>query len=193
MNIKINPAASNTPAESAFALADDEFRQALESASEVSAYEKLSSNENAFVAISPKYEEKLKQDPDLAEETAKRIENLARAYGGDPKDNIIVIDRRGEMKYYSTKKTDREKRLEEIEAESLKEAIKARLRRKARLDAYFKLVERGAIKRKLIEQENAKRARNKRYRTNMAKLNSTAQSLTGAVTTAADILSMLDF
>lgn len=159
-----------------------------------SAYNSIYFNQKSFVAISPKFEKKMQDDPKLAEETAQKIENLTKLYGGEWSGNVIVIDRSGEIKHFRTKPTDREKELEKLEAESIKEAIKARLRKKARVDAYFKIVERNAVKRKLIEQENAKRPRDKRYRYNTAKLNSAVQSILGSnpAATAADILSMLE-
>ncbi len=158
-----------------------------------SAYNSIYFNQKSYVAISPKFEKKLQDDPALAKETAQKIENLTKVYGSDWSSSIIVIDKSGEIKHFQTKPTDREKSLEELEAESVKEAMKARLRKKARLDAYFKVVERAAVKRKLIEQENAKRPRDKRYRCNVAKLNSIAQSILGeSPSTAADILSTLE-
>lgn len=156
-------------------------------------YNSIYFNKKSFVAISPKFEKKLQDDPALAKETAQKIENLTKVYGSEWNSSIIVIDKSGEIKQYNTKPTEREKKLEELEAESIKEAIKARLRKKARLDAYFKVVERAAVKRKLIEQENAKRPRDRRYRYNVAKLNSIAQSILGETpSTAADILSALE-
>jgi len=178
--------------------ADSGFSEAVADAinSRGSAYNSIYFNQKSFVAISPKFEKKLQTDPELAEETARKIENLTKLSalcGGDRNSSVIVIDRSGEIKQYHTKPSEREKRLEELEAESLKEAIKARLRKKARTDAYFKLVERNAVKRKLIEQENAKRPRGKRYRYNSAKLNSAIRSIIGSEpATAADILSMLE-
>ncbi len=175
--------------------ADNGFSEAVINAvnKRDSAYNSIYFNKKSFVAISPKFEEKLQKDPALAEETAQKIENLTKLWGGEQNNNIIVIDRRGEVKQYCTNRGKREKELEELEAESIKEAIKARLRKKARVDAYFKIVERGAVKRKLIEQENAKRPRGKRYRYSVSKLNSVAQSILGQnPTTAADILSMLE-
>lgn len=159
-----------------------------------SAYNSIYFNQKSFVAISPKFEKKMQDNPKLAEETAQKIENLTKLYGGEWNGNVIVIDRSGEIKHFRTKPTDHEKELEKLEAESIKEAIKARLRKKARVDAYFKIVERNAVKRKLIEQENAKRPRDKRYRYNTAKLNSAVQSILGSnpSATAADILSMLE-
>ncbi len=196
MDLKINDLSAVTAKASAKATDfDDGFKQAVENAviDRDAAYNSIYFNKKSFVAISPKFEKKMQQDPKLAEETATKIDNLTKVYGGEWKDNIIVVDRSGDIKRYSTKQSKREKELEELEAENLKAAIKARLRKKARIDAYFKIVERGAIKRKLIEQENAKRARNKRYRTNLSRLNGVAQSIVGAnPSTAADILSMLE-
>lgn len=196
MNIRIKNLSELAAKPAAKASAsDDEFKQAVENAviERNDAYNSIYFNKKSFVAISPKFEKKMQQDPKLAENIAEKIDNLTKIYGGEWKDNIIVIDRSGEIKQYSAQQSKREKELEKLEAENLKEAIKARLRKKARSDAYFKIVERGAIKRKLIEQENAKRTRNKRYRTNIAKLNSVAWGIVGEnPSTAADILSMLE-
>lgn len=175
--------------------ADSGFSEAVMDAMNDSGsdYNSIYFNKKSFVAISPKFEKKLQDDPALAKETAQKIENLTKVYGSEWNSSIIVIDKSGEIKQYNTKPTEREKKLEELEAESIKEAIKARLRKKARLDAYFKVVERAAVKRKLIEQENAKRPRDRRYRCNVAKLNSIAQSILGKTpSTAADILSALE-
>lgn len=197
MSIKLrelNTLSSNRPRNTASA-ADSGFSEAVMNAinDRDSAYNSIYFNQKSFVAISPQFEKKMQRDPELAEQTAQKIDNLTKVFGGDRKNNIIIIDRRGEVKQYCTQSDERLKKAEELEAESIKEAIKARLRKKARIDAYFKIVERGAIKRKLIEQENAKRPRGKRYRTNVAKLNSVAQSMVGAnPTTAADILSTLE-
>lgn len=176
------------------ATADSGFSEAVADAinDRDSAYNSIYFNQKSFVALSPKFEKKLQEDPELAEQTAQKIENLAKLSelcGGNRNSSVIVIDRSGEIKQYCTKPSKRDKKLEELEAESLKEAIKARLRKKARVDAYFKIVERNAVKRKLIEQENAKRPRNKRYRYNSSTLNSAVQSIIGSnPTTAADIL-----
>lgn len=176
--------------------ADDGFSEAVINAinDRDSAYNSIYFNQKSFVAISPQFEKKMRQDPELAEQTAERIDNLTKAFGGDYNSSMIVIDKRGEIKHYQTRTDERTKKAEELEAESLKDAVKARLRRQARLEAYFKIVKRNAIKRKLIEQENAKRPRGKRYRANVAKLNSVAVSLVGGTvpTSAADILSMLE-
>ncbi len=148
------------------------FLQAVEEALD-SAYGSIYFNKETFVAISPKFEEKLLKDPKLAEETVQKIDDLARLGG---KDSIIVIDRSGDISQYRTKPDERQRRAEHIEAEERKEALKARLHRKARVEAYFKIVKRNAIKRKLIEQENAKRPR-KRYGISVSKLDSVARSI----------------
>ncbi len=137
------------------------------------AYESIYFNKSSFVAVSPKYEEKLLSDPKLADELAEKIDKLS-ALGG--KDSIIIVDRRGEISQYRTKPDPRQERAERIEAEERKEALKARLRKKARVEAYFKIVKRNAIKRKLIEQENAKRPR-KRYGISVSKLDGMARSI----------------
>lgn len=176
--------------------ADEGFSEAVLDAinDRGSAYNSIYFNRKAFVAISPQFEKKLQQDPDLAEQTAQRIDNLTKVFGDNYKNNMIVIDKRGEIKQYFSQSDEKTKKAEELEAEALKDAVKARLRRQAKLEAYFKIVQRGAIKRKLIEQENAKRPRGKSYRANLSKLNSVAMSLIGgcAPTTAADILSTLE-
>lgn len=181
---------------SAAVSADDGFSEAVINAinDRDSAYNSIYFNQNAFVALSPQFEKKLQQDPELAKQTAQRIDNLTKVLDGDYKSSMIVIDRRGEIKQYRTQTDEKAKKAEELEAKALKDAIKARLRRQAKIEAYFKIVERNAIKRKLIEQENAKRPRDRRYRYNSAKLNSVAMSLAGGTvpTSAADILSILE-
>lgn len=181
---------------SAAVSADDGFSEAMINAinDRDSAYNSIYFNQNAFVALSPQFEKKLQQDPELAKQTAQRIDNLTKVLGGDYKSSMIVIERRGEIKQYRTQTDEKAKKAEELEAKALKDAIKARLRRQAKIEAYFKIVERNAIKRKLIEQENAKRPRDRRYRYNSAKLNSVAMSLAGGTvpTSAADILSILE-
>lgn len=137
------------------------------------AYKSIYFNKKSFVAVSPKFEEKLTQDPKLAENIAEKIEKLS-ALGG--KDSVIVVDRRGEVSQYRTKPDPRQERAERLEAEERKEALKARLRKKARVDAYVKIVKQNALKRKLIEQENAKRPR-KRYGISVSKLDSMARSI----------------
>lgn len=181
---------------SASVSADDGFSEAVINAinDRDSAYNSIYFNQKSFVAVSPQFEKKMRQDPELAEQTAQKIDNLTKVFGADYQNSMIVIDRRGEIKHYRTQTDEKAKKAEELEAEALKDAIKARLRRQAKLEAYFKIVQRNAIKRKLIEQENAKRPRGKSYRTNVAKLNSVAVSLVGGTVpaSAADILSMLE-
>lgn len=113
-------------------------------------------NNRAFVAISSKFEEKMLQNPELAREISQKINEMS-----SDSNNIIIVDRSGEIVQYSTKT---EKRDIERELADAKEAAKARLRKKARLDAYFKMLQRNTIKRKLVEQENAKRLSGKKYR-----------------------------
>lgn len=177
--------------------ADDGFSEAVLNAisDRDSSYNSIYFNQKAFVAISPQFEKKLQQDPELAERTAERIDNLTKVFGGDYNSSMIVIDKRGEVKHYQTQTDEKaRKKAEDLEAEALKDAIKARLRRLAKKEAYFRIVERNAVKRKLVEQENAKRPRGKSYRYDTAKLNSVALSIMGGSmpTSAADILSMLE-
>ena len=157
--------------------ADDGFQQAVEDAlnDKNSIYNAIYFNKKSYVAISSKFEEKMREDPELAREIAQKIEEMTRGLGSAYKDSMIVIDRSGEITQYNTKtgsKQDREREIEE-----LKEVAKARLRRKARLDAYFKIVTQISMKRKLIEQENVKRPRNKRYRSDITKLDSIVKSI----------------
>lgn len=130
--------------------------------------------DSGYVVVSPKLEEKLKADPGLAEEISQKINEMCRCYGENCRDNIVVVDRNGEITRYCPK---HDKNKDYPTAEELKELAKARARKKARLDAYFKLVERISIKRKLIEQENAKRAVNKKYRYSVAKIDLIAKSI----------------
>lgn len=64
-------------------------------------------------------------------------------YGKSCRDNIVVVDRNGEIERYCP---THDKRLEQKTAEELKEIVKARARKMAKLAAYFKLVERIAVK-----------------------------------------------
>lgn len=150
---------------------DDGFRQAVEDAiaERNSACNSIYSAQNGFVAISPKYEEKLLQNPELAEDISEKINGM-----GACRDSIIIVDRRGEITQYSAKN---DKRDLEREIADAKEAAKARLRRKARLDAYFSTLERIMIKRKLVEQENAKRFTGKKFRTYGTMLEAIASSI----------------
>lgn len=157
--------------------ADDGFRQAIEDAVNVknSVYNSIYFNKKSYVAISPKFEEKMREDPELAREIAQKIEDMTKGLGSAYKDSMIVIDRSGEITQYNTKTDD--KRDREREIEELKEVAKSRLRRKARLDAYFKIVQQISIKRKLIEQENIKRPRGKRYRSDPTKIDIMVRSI----------------
>lgn len=131
-----------------------EFQAIVESA--VAARNSLcGSRSEGFVVVSPKLEEKMNENPELYEDLKQEIEQARKN-----KDCITIFDRIGERTSYSTK-NDRQ---DHPTSEELKEVAKARARRKARLDAYFHLLERVCIKRKLIEQENAKRWARKKYR-----------------------------
>ncbi len=151
------------------------FRDAVENA--ISERENNVSLENigsGYVVVSPKLEDKLKTDPGLAEELARKITEMCQCYGKNCRDNIVVVDRSGEVTRYCTK---HDKNKDYPTAEQLKELAKARARKKARLDAYFKLLERISVKRKLIEQENSKRAFNKKYRYSVARIDLLARSI----------------
>ncbi|MCH5207225.1 MAG: hypothetical protein J1F09_09730 [Oscillospiraceae bacterium] len=124
-------------------------------------------NSEGLVIVSPKLEEKMQQDPELYEELRQQIEQAQKS-----KDYITIFDKTGERTVYCTK-NDRQ---EHPTAEELKEVAKARARRKARLDAYFHLLERVSLKRKLIEQENAKRAVNKKYHCSLSRINCIVRS-----------------
>ena len=126
-----------------------------------------SHNSEGLVIVSPKLEEKMHRDPELYEELRQQIEQAQKN-----KDYITIFDKTGERTVYCTK-NDRQ---EHPTAEELKEVAKARARRKARLDAYFHLLERLSLKRKLIEQENAKRAVNKKYRCSLSRINCIVRS-----------------
>ncbi|MCH5205273.1 MAG: hypothetical protein J1F03_11030 [Oscillospiraceae bacterium] len=109
----------------------------------------------SLVIVSPKFEEAANENPDLYEEIRQKIAQLSQS-----RDNIIIVDRNGDVTNYSTKKKENE----HPTAEELKEVAKARARRQARLAMYFQRLEKVCIKRKLIEQENAKRTSRKKYR-----------------------------
>lgn len=128
----------------------------------------------AYVVVSPKLEDTLKEQPDLAAELAAKITEMCRCHGENCRDNIVVVDRSGEITRYCP---THDKNKDYPTSEQLKELAKARARKKARLDAYFKLVERLSVKRKLIEQENSKRAFNKKYRYSTAKIDLIARSI----------------
>lgn len=167
MSIEINELAELCAwkSESKTSVADFGFQQAVDVAI---------NSRNSFVAVSPKFEKQMREDPDLAREIAEKIEKML-AESKNCKDSMIIVDRRGEITEYHNKPYNKEEA--EREAEIAKEVEKSRLRRKARLDAYFKLVERVAVRRKLIEQENAKRPRGKRYRSDPTKLDMLVKSI----------------
>ena len=127
----------------------------------------------SMVVISPKLEEKLRDDPEYCEELSQKLNELLQSQGKCAKDSIVIVNKNGEISQYCTR-PNREP--EHPTAEELKEVAKARARRKARLDAYFHLLERVAIKRKLIEQENAKRLLNKKHRLSVSGLDIVART-----------------
>ena len=127
----------------------------------------------AFVVISPKIEEKLASDPEYSEQLSQKLEELLHSQGESMKNSVVIVNREGEISQHCFR-SGREER--HPTAEELKEVAKARARKKARLDAYFHLLERVSIKRKLIEQENAKRLVNKKYRFSVSGLDITARS-----------------
>lgn len=128
---------------------------------------------DAFVVVSPKLEEKLSNDPEYSEQLSQKLNALLKSQGESLKNSIVIVNRDGEISQYCTR-PEREER--HPTAEELKEVAKARARRKARLDAYFHLLERVSIKRKLIEQENAKYLRNKKYRLSVSGLDIAARA-----------------
>lgn len=129
---------------------------------------------SGYVVVSQNLEDKLKTDPDLAEELAQKIAEMSKCYGKSCRDNIVVVDRNGEIARYCPK---HDKPKDYPTSEELKALAKARARKKARLDAYFKLVERISVKRKLIEQENIKRGTNKKYRCAPGRIDLIARSI----------------
>lgn len=124
-----------------------------------------------FVAISPKIVAKMRENADLCENIRSQIEKLQQNIQNNARDSFIVVDRNGEVLKYRVK----DDRPSHPTAEELREVAKARARKKARLDAYFHLLEKICIKRKLIEQENAKN-RGKKYRISATLLNRLAES-----------------
>lgn len=123
------------------------------------------------VIISPKIENQLTGNSETAREIREKISHAMKELGSD-RDSVIIVNRQGEVSHYSFKKENDKTRLT---AEELKAVAKARARKKARLDAYFHLLERVSIKRKLIEQENAK-ASNKKYRCSVTRLDIIARN-----------------
>lgn len=156
--------------------ADDDFKKAIEDVlGQNSAYNSIYYNKKSFVAVSPTFEKKLQDDPELAKEIAQKIDDITSGLTGNKNRHMIIVDRRGEITEYTEKPYD--KKAAQKELDERKEVERARLRRKARLDAYFKLLNQMSMKRKLIEQENQKRAQNKRYRVSGTRAGSIAQSL----------------
>lgn len=139
---------------------DNEFRSALDAM--------LSGN----VIISPKIEQQLFGDSELADQTRQKLTEALRELGGELENGVLLINRRGEVSKYTFRKDE----LKHPTAEELKAVARARARKKARLDAYFHLLERVSIKRKLVEQENAKRFLNKKYRLSATRLDITARA-----------------
>lgn len=125
------------------------------------------------VVISPKIEEKLRSDPEYSELLSKKLKELLHGQSENLKNSVVIVDKNGEITQHCFSR-DREDR--HPTAEELKEVAKARARKKARLDAYFRLLERVSIKRKLIEQENAKRFAGKKYRFSVSCLDIIARS-----------------
>ncbi len=161
---------------SPFDTADDDFKKAVEDALGFnSAYNSIYYNKKSFVAVSPTFEKKLQDDPELAKEISRKIDEMTSGLTGSRYRHTIVIDRRGEIKEYTEKPYDRKAAQKELDER--KEVERARLRRKARLDAYFKLLNQMSMKRKLVEQENLKRAQNKRYKVSGSSAQSIAQML----------------
>lgn len=161
---------------SPFETADDSFKKAVEDALGMnSAYNSIYYNKKSFVAVSPTFEKKLQDDPELAKEISRKIDEMTSSMTGSKYRHTIVIDRRGEITEYTEKPYDRKAAQKELEER--KEVERARLRRKARLDAYFKLLNQMSMQRKLIEQENRKRLQNKRYKVSGASAQSIAQML----------------
>ncbi len=124
-----------------------------------------------FVAISPKIIAKMRENADLCENIRSQIEKLQKNIQNNARDSFIVVDRNGEVLKYRIK----DDRPSHPTPEELREVAKARARKKARLDAYFHLLEKVCIKRKLIEQENAKN-KGKKYRISETLLNRLAES-----------------
>lgn len=161
---------------SPFESADDDFKKAIEDALGFnSAYNSIYYNKKSFVAVSPTFEKKMQEDPELAKEISQKIDEMTSGMTGSKYRHTIVIDRRGEITEYTDKPYDRKAAKKELEER--KEVERARLRRKARLDAYFKLLNQASMQRKLIEQENRKRLQNKRYKVSGSSAQSIAQML----------------
>lgn len=135
--------------------------------------EALDSILSGNVLISPKYESQLLGDSELAQAARQQLSEKLKEMGGELENSILVVNRRGEVTRYDLSKKDD---MTSPTAEELKAVARARARKKARLDAYFHLLERVSIKRKLIEQENARRFLNKKYRFSSTSLDTTARA-----------------
>ncbi len=122
------------------------------------------------VIISPKIEGQLAGDTEAARELREKISQALKELSND-RDSVVIVNKQGEVSQYSFKK---ERSETHPTAEELKAVAKARARKKARLDAYFHLLERISIKRKIIEQENAKAG--KKYRCSGTQLDILARS-----------------
>lgn len=125
------------------------------------------------VIISPKIENQLFSETELAQQTRQKLTEKIKEMGGELEHSILLVNKRGEVSRYDL---SRKREMTSPTAEELKAVARARARKKARLDAYFHLLERVSIKRKLIEQENAKRFLNKKYRFSATTLDSTARA-----------------
>ncbi len=123
------------------------------------------------VVISPKAQALMRENSELCESITSQIEALSKNTGNNSHDDLIIVDRNGEVCRYSTK----DDTPTHPTKEELREAAKARARKKARLDAYFHRLEKVCIKRKLVEIENAGR-KSKKYRLPITLLDRLAES-----------------
>lgn len=123
------------------------------------------------IIISPRLENRLAGNSETAQEIREKITQAMKELGSKSEDSVIIVNKQGEVSQYSFKKENDKTRLT---AEEVKAAAKARARKKARLDAYFHLLERVSIKRKLIEQENARAV--KKYRCSVTRLDIIARN-----------------
>lgn len=126
--------------------------------------------------ISPKFEQKLRDDSELREAFSEKISSMTMGCGNiNCKDDIVIVARDGNIIQYCL---ERERnRFKKPDAEELKSVARARARKRAKLSAYFRRLQRYGIKRKLVEQENAKRVKGKKFRS-VSKLNTITDSLT---------------
>lgn len=123
------------------------------------------------VVISPKAEALMRENSELCESITSQIEALRKNTGKNSRDDFIIVDKNGEVRSYNTK----DDAPTHPTKEELREAAKARARKKARLDAYFHRLEKVCIKRKLVEIENAGR-KSKKYRLPITLLDRLAES-----------------